>query len=72
MDDPRLACPCCSGIMRHAWSRRKVLAAGIGAVGLTAPRFACAQDVPSIAYESVPDLLRLLPTSISAKFRVSR
>jgi hypothetical protein len=31
----------------------------IGAVWLTAPRFACAQDVPSIAYESVPDLLRL-------------
>jgi hypothetical protein len=61
MDDPRLACPCCSGIMRQAWSRRKVLAAGIGAVGLTAPHFACAQDVPSIAYESVPDLLRLPP-----------
>jgi len=48
--------------MRQAWSRRKVLtAAGIGAVGLTVPRFACAQDVPSIAYESVPDLLRLPP-----------
>jgi hypothetical protein len=48
--------------MRQAWSRRKVLAAaGISAVGLTAPRFACAQDVPSIAYESVPDLLRLPP-----------
>ena len=61
MDDPRLACPCCSGIVRQAWSRRKVLAAGIGAVGLTAPHFACAQDVPSIAYESVPDLLRLPP-----------
>ena len=62
MDDPRFACPCCSGIVRQAWSRRKVLAAaGIGAVGLTAPRFACAQDVPSIAYESVPDLLRLPP-----------
>jgi hypothetical protein len=43
------------------------------AVGLTVPRFACAQDVPSIAYESVPDLLRLPPpTSISAKFRASR
>ena len=62
MDDPRSACPCCGGLMRQAWSRRKVLAAaGIGAVGLTASRFACAQDVPSIAYESVPDLLRLPP-----------
>ena len=62
MDDPRSACPCCGGLMRQAWSRRKVLtAAGIGAVGLTVPRFACAQDVPSIAYESVPDLLRLPP-----------
>jgi hypothetical protein len=62
MDDPRSACPCCGGLMRQAWSRRKVLAAaGISAVGLTAPRFACAQDVPSIAYESVPDLLRLPP-----------
>jgi len=48
--------------MRQPWSRRKVLtAAGIGAVGLTVPRFACAQDVPSIAFESVPDLLRLPP-----------
>ena len=62
MDDPRSACPCCGGLMRQAWSRRKLLAAaGIGAVGLTASRFACAQDVPSIAYESVPDLLRLPP-----------
>ena len=62
MDDPRSACPCCGGLMRQAWSRRKVLtAAGIGAVGLTVPRFARAQDVPSIAYESVPDLLRLPP-----------
>ena len=62
MDDPRSACPCCGGLMRQAWSRRKVLTAvGIGAVGLTAPRFACAQDVPSIAYESVPDLVRLPP-----------
>jgi NHL repeat len=62
MDDPRSACPCCGSLMRQAWSRRKFLAAAsVGAVGLMAPRFACAEDIPSIAYESVPDLLHLPP-----------
>jgi hypothetical protein len=62
MDDPRSACPCCGSLMRQAWSRRKFLAAAsVGAVALTAPRFACAEDIPSIAYESVPDLLHLPP-----------
>ena len=60
MDDPHFACACCGGLMRQAWSRRKFLAAA-GAAGLMAPRFACAEDVASIAYESVPDLLHLPP-----------
>jgi hypothetical protein len=36
-------------------------AAGAGAFALGAPGFACAEDIPSIVYESVPDLLRLPP-----------
>jgi hypothetical protein len=43
-------------------SRRRFLAAAAGgAVGLTAARFASAEEIPAIAYESVPDLLRLPP-----------
>jgi DNA-binding beta-propeller fold protein YncE len=62
MDDPRSECPCCGRLMHRAWSRRRVLAAaGIGAAGLAVPRLACAQEIPSIAYESVPDLLHLPP-----------
>jgi hypothetical protein len=56
MDDPQSECPCCGRLAHRAWSRRKVLAAaGLGAAALTAPRFACADDIPSIAYESVPE-----------------
>jgi NHL repeat len=62
LNDPHFGCACCGGLMRQAWSRRQFLAAAsAGAVGLMTPRFACAEDVPSIAYESVPDLLHLPP-----------
>ena len=62
MDDPRSACPCCNPFVRAAWSRRRFLAAAAGgAVGLTASRFAGAEEIPAIRYESVPDLLRLPP-----------
>ena len=56
------ACPCCNRSLRIAWSRRKFLAAAGGsALGLSFPRFACAEDIPIISYESVPDLLHLPP-----------
>ena len=62
MNDLESSCPCCGSLAHRAWSRRRVLAAaGIGAAALAAPRFACADDIPSIAYESVPDLLHLPP-----------
>jgi hypothetical protein len=54
------ACPCCSAVLRVAWNRRRFLAAaGGGALGLSFSRFACAEDIPVIGYESVPDLLHL-------------
>ncbi len=56
------ACPCCSAALHGAWSRRRFLAAAGGsALGFAGPRFACAEDAPTIAYESVPDPLRLPP-----------
>ena len=54
------ACPCCSAVLRVAWNRRRFLAAAGGsALGLSFSRFACAEDIPIIGYESVPDLLHL-------------
>ncbi len=62
MDGPRSACPCCNPFVRAAWSRRRFIAAAAGgAVGLTASRFAGAEEIPAIRYEFVPDLLRLPP-----------
>ena len=62
MDDPGSECPCCGRLAYRAWSRRRFLAAaGIAAAGLAAPRFACADDIPAIAFESVPNLLHLPP-----------
>ena len=56
------ACPCCGEALRGALSRRRFLAAAGGsAMGLSVARFACAEEVPQIAYESVPDILRLPP-----------
>jgi NHL repeat len=56
------ACPCCGEVLAGAWNRRRFLAAAGGsALGLSLPRFACAEDTPQIAYESVPDPLRLPP-----------
>ena len=53
-------CPCCSAVLRVAWNRRSFLAAAGGsALGLSFSRFACAEDIPTIGYESVPDLLHL-------------
>ena len=55
-------CPCCGEALRGAWNRRRFLAAAGGsALGLSVARFAFAEDVPTIAYELVPDLLRLPP-----------
>jgi hypothetical protein len=59
---PSIACPCCGEALRGAWNRRRFLAAAGGsALGLSVARFAFAEDVPTIAYESVPDPLRLPP-----------
>jgi hypothetical protein len=59
---PDEGCPCCGEFPRGAWNRRKFLAAAGGsALGLSFPSFVCAEDIPAIAYESVPDLLRLPP-----------
>jgi hypothetical protein len=56
------ACACCGEVLGGVWNRRRFLAAACGsALGLSVPRFACAEDIPQIAYESVPDLLRLPP-----------
>jgi NHL repeat len=56
------ACPCCGEAFRGAWSRRRFLAAAGGsAMGLSVAGFACAEEVPIIGYESVPDILRLPP-----------
>jgi sugar lactone lactonase YvrE len=55
-------CPCCGEGLRGAWNRRRFLAAAGGsAFGLSVASFACAEEIPTIGYESVPDLLRLPP-----------
>jgi NHL repeat len=55
-------CPCCARGPLAAWTRRRFLAAaGAGALGLSTARFAAADGVPAIPYESVPDLLHLPP-----------
>jgi hypothetical protein len=56
------ACPCCGEALQAPLSRRRFLAAAGGtAIGLSAARFACAEEIPIIGYESVPDVLRLPP-----------
>jgi hypothetical protein len=63
---PSQTCPCCGEGPRGAWSRRRFLAASGGsALGLSIASFACAEEIPTIAYESVPDLLRLPPEEVS-------
>ena len=55
-------CPCCYEGPRASWSRRKFLAAaGAAALGLSTARFASAEEIAAIPYESVPDLLHLPP-----------
>jgi hypothetical protein len=55
-------CACCGEGPRASWSRRKFLAAaGAAAFDLSAIRFAAAEQIPAIPYESVPDLLHLPP-----------
>jgi hypothetical protein len=55
-------CPCCCEGPRAAWTRRKFLTlAGAAAVGLSRAHFASAEEIPTIPYESVPDLLHLPP-----------
>ena len=47
-------------VLRGALNRRKFLAAaGGGALGLSVAGFACAEEMPAIAYESVPNVLSL-------------
>src|SRR5208337_2011751 len=59
---PSQTCPCCGEVLRGTWSRRRFLAAAGGsALGLSFASFACAEEIPTIAYESVPGLLRLPP-----------
>ena len=55
------ACACCGPSLLRTWHRRRFLAATAGAAaGLAlAPALAAAADVPVIAYESVPNLLKL-------------
>jgi DNA-binding beta-propeller fold protein YncE len=55
-------CPCCYEGPRASWSRRKFLAAaGAAALGLSTARFASAEEIAAIPYESVPDFLHLPP-----------
>jgi sugar lactone lactonase YvrE len=55
------SCVCCGDLLHRAVGRRRFLAAaGAGAASLAlSPRLAIAEDVPTIAYESVPNPLRL-------------
>jgi sugar lactone lactonase YvrE len=55
------SCVCCGDLLHRAIGRRRFLAAaGAGAASLAlSPRRALAEDVPTIAYESVPNPLRL-------------
>jgi len=55
-------CPCCGEALHGAFSRRRFLcAAGGSALALASARFARAAEIPTIEYQSVPDLLRLPP-----------
>ncbi len=55
------SCPCCGDPRRGSFARRRFLqAAGASAAALALlPRFALAETVPAIAYDSVPNPLRL-------------
>ena len=53
-------CARCGEVWRDALNRRNFLAAaGGGALGLSVAGFACAEEIPAIAYESVPNVLSL-------------
>jgi hypothetical protein len=53
-------CPYCGEVWRGSLNRRKFLAAaGGGALGLSVAGFACAEEIPAIAHESVPNVLSL-------------
>ena len=56
-------CPCCGDTPSGIWHRRHFLkAAGAAMAGVAlAPGSAFADAVPTIAYESVPDLIQLPP-----------
>ena len=54
------ACDCCGPSLLRTWHRRRFLAATAGlALSSALATAAAAADVPVIAYESVPDLLKL-------------
>ena len=52
-----MSCVCCGDLLQGAFSRRRFLATA--AALAAAPAFAQAQSVPSIAYDSIPDPVRL-------------
>ena len=55
-------CPCCDQGPLASWTRRRFLSVtGAAALGLSTARFASAEEIPTIPYESVPDLLHLPP-----------
>ena len=55
-------CPCCDQGPLASWTRRRFLSVtGAAALGLSTSRFASAEEIPAIPYESAPDLLHLPP-----------
>jgi hypothetical protein len=52
-----MCCECCGDLLQGAFTRRRFLAAA--AALAASPAFAQAQTVPSIAYDSIPDPVRL-------------
>ena len=58
-------CGCCGPALLNAWHRRRFLSAtGASLAGIAlAPKLAFADEVPTIQYESVPNLLKL-PTNM--------
>jgi hypothetical protein len=59
----RPSCLCCDDDPIGIWHRRRFLTAAGGAVAgvVLSPHLAFADTIPTIAYDSVPNLLRLPP-----------